>query len=290
MATIAPTPVALPASITVPADGQPNTAASVVGPIQHVANGIAYVAAGTTTTVATLAALKAIAAPTNGMVRHVKGYGLYVFDTASVEAVFSPHYLAADDATAGKWIGPRAGELVRTIWVPGSSVRWMTDAGVPSLSSTGKFFDASHKMNAVGGAMKPLENAAHATNAFGFHFDLQPYVSAKHGARIATATLYWYSAAADGGTPPAPRFGLYRSGRTGASPTVDALLSSGSGFVTDSGGSFATVDRTVLYTADQNHTIDATSYAYGAVIYDELGALATAGNTFHGLLLSFTSP
>lgn len=60
-----------------------------------------------TTPIADLTALAAILAPAHGTLRFVHRHGWYAFDSASVDAEFKPHTVAAADATPGKWVaGP----------------------------------------------------------------------------------------------------------------------------------------------------------------------------------------
>ena len=86
-------------SITIPSDGDTIDAADVNTPLaalwdQH-------------DTLADLTALTAILVPTHGLMRHVRGYGHYVFvssGTYSATTADSPWILASGDGTAGRWV------------------------------------------------------------------------------------------------------------------------------------------------------------------------------------------
>ncbi len=60
-----------------------------------------------TAALADTAALKAIPAPTHGLIRCVSGYGHYAFvarGAYSASTASSPWVLTSDDGTAGRWV------------------------------------------------------------------------------------------------------------------------------------------------------------------------------------------
>lgn len=107
-----PSPVAL-ANITIPADGDARSAASVNAPLQAIADGVADLQSQVSP-LASLTALAAITTPADGTTRHVLGFGGYTFKTAATTGI-SPFRVAAADATPGGWESNTAHEtsLVR---------------------------------------------------------------------------------------------------------------------------------------------------------------------------------
>ncbi len=270
--------------ITLPDDGDTIEAADVGVPLEAVADGVEFLNQRTDV-LADLAALAAITTPADGLVRHVLGFGLYVFKTSATTGL-SPFRVAAGDATAGGWKSSTAHETTRTVYAPGRCINGITGAAqAPTISSL--FFNGPLAADGAytAGSFSPSRASTDATNAWGFCLPIDEWLV--EGATISSVTLRWTPDFA--GAPAVyPQFEVVRTARTGLGATTTSLRSGG--FVIDSGGTYdPTVTRNVLYTADQNNVIDLATYNYAVVIFDEHGAGATNGNTFHSAAVAMTA-
>lgn len=89
-------------AMTAPTGTDIRNAASVLASLQQIANRTRFLL-DRASPVATIAALKAIASPADGLVRLVKGYGFYVFDGASAVAETLPSVVQPTVGT-GRWL------------------------------------------------------------------------------------------------------------------------------------------------------------------------------------------
>ncbi len=85
-----------------------------------------------------------------------------------------------------------------------------------------------------------------------------------------------------------PKFGVVRSNFSG---TDVALLSTGSGFVSDSSPDLATynAEKWITLTPDQNNVIDRTQYNYAVVAYYEGHGNSLANGSWNAFELTFSS-
>lgn len=275
-----PVPVPL-GGITIPSDGDARSAASVNVPLEAIADGVAC----TTSLLATLAALTALAAPADGDIRHVLGYGLFVFKTSATTGL-APFRLAADDATAGGWISETAHQTTLTRYVPANRVIGMTGAAqAPALA--GPFTGSAVPLFRGGGSFAGNSASTSGTNAWGFLIPIDEFLV--HGATLASVALTWTSTY---NNSPAvkPQFGVCRTARSGynvATIIPDSLLAAG--FLVDPGGAFAIgTTRAFTLTTDQNQTIDLATYAYSIVLYEQHGLGAAADAVYHSFAIAMT--
>ncbi len=307
MSTIyTPSPVAL-GDVTLPSDGDAMSAASVNTPLEGLADGIAYLGQ-TTTTVASLAALTAIAAPTNSVLRFVKGYGGYLFDTSRSDTVASPLILAADDITPGRWISQLL-YLPGSVWPTFTSARSrvravsLHDYRITELNQTrGKtvsFIPYWANTDLSDGDLPPAGgDASYADGVFAFlnppgspytqgiSICLDPYVH--DAARLATVKVQAKGAAGHGSLPNAQwSFGVFRKPKLSA--TSLSSLRGGVDYLGDSALSTGAyeVSHAITMTTDTGNVIDTSSYTYTAQIWNESGTNSIAGLEVYGLELTF---
>ena len=290
MSTYVPVPVVL-GSITLPADGENIDAMDVNSPLQAIADGVKFLQARTDV-LADLTALAAIAAPANGLVRHVATHGLYVFQTSGTTGL-SPFRVAATDATPGGWVASSAHEVTLTRWVAASYITGVSGtasagatAEAPSTDPLG-FVSTAASASFRAGHMKVGLASVHASNAFGFCLPLDAFLV--DGATLSSVSLL-YKPTAHGVSPTQfPRLGVIRSPKAGPYTVIPTtLLSTGGGLVQDSGGTYVS-DRTLVFTPNQNNVIDRAAYTYTALIWDEHGTNAVNGNGYSGLSLAMTN-
>lgn len=310
-----PTPVAL-ANITIPSDGDAKSAASVNAPLEAIADGVKYntdtatteastrAAADTaesarTTPLANLAALTALAAPADQMVRHVVGQGFFVFLTAG-SAGFSPFALAADDATPGAWIASSAHQTTRTGRVflnrepISASLSGSTTLGPVTLNYAVDFANATATeiTRRAFGFLTKVGTAGSGN----WHFLVPLDDDLVDGATLTQATLYCRPANSHVGLPTRQiSVCLIRSTYTGSSgaalPNPDKLISTpASGHVALAAGSTGAyqADQALVYVPDQNNVIDKSLYTYAAIIADEGGTNGLAGAAFAMIDLTMT--
>lgn len=294
MSVYTPTPAAL-GDITLPYDGKTIVAADVNAPFQSVADGVKLVQ-DRTDVVADLTALAAIAAPANGLVRHVVGFGLYVFQTSATTGL-SPFRVAAADATAGGWVASHAHETSRTVIVPGDRMHAITGDGagaIQTVNPTGVSFSWAPLAQADAsfdtGSFYALRTYTGATNHYGYKIPLDEFLI--HGATLSSATLRYRPTSAHAALPARqPKLAIVRTPLTGYAPVAVALLSTGSGYVQDTAADVAAfeADRSLVFTPDQNQVIDKLTYRYFAIVLDSAGTNSVAGNAFHAIELAHTA-
>lgn len=239
---------------------------------------------------ADLTALAAITAPSDGDVRHVVGYGHYVFKTSATTGL-SPFRVAAADATTGGWVASHAHETSRTRHVPCSRVNGVTSAATsPDVAALFYPLTQADARRDFGQALYVLRASTHATNAWGFVLPIDEFLV--HGSTLGSATLAWCPSAGTAGTPTVLAqmdiVRVVRSGAGGGSIGSNTLLTTG--FVVDSGGTYnSSTTRQLVYTPDRNNIIDLATYSYAVVIFDAHGTNQVLGNVFHSVALAMTN-
>lgn len=293
-ATYVPTPTAL-VDVTEPVDTEPRTVASVTQMTREIADGVMF-AQSRTDVLATLAALTAIATPADGLVRHVLGFGLYVFKTSATTGL-APFRLAADDATAGGWVASAAHETVLVRQVPvGLGLRGITNGGAGSTPGTVTVNTTNLAFIPVIGAdaqldfggMYNLRTYTGATQNYGYLIDINAEMVT--GSALSSATLLFTPTSHAGLPTRQPQFAIVRSSVTSVARVN--LLSTGNGYVTNAAASnaaYQNVDQSLVFTPDQNATIDKTLYRYYAIVIDEAGTNAVVGNGYHAIQLNFST-
>lgn len=293
MTVYSPTAVELGSGITVPASGAPVLAADVIVPVAALADGVKF-AQARSDVLADLTALAAILVPTDGLVRHVLGFGMYVFKTSATTGL-NPFRVAASDATPGGWVAGAAYETTRSVLASCDHIRGISADGAGAIATINPT-SVSQVFGPVGiadglvqaGGFYPLRIFTGATNHYAWLLPLQEFMI--HGSTLSNATLLYRPAAGHAGLPSRfPKLGIARSPLTPSYPTPVSLISSGGGFATDTAASTVAyqVDRSLVFTPDQNNVIDKLTYQYFAVIVDEAGTNALAGTAFHAVQLDF---
>lgn len=294
MAVYVPTAVAL-GSLTLPADGETIEAVDVNAPLQALGDGLTFESARTVP-LADLVALAAITTPADGLVRHVLGFGWYVFKT-SATAGLSPFRIAATDATAGGWLSSTTHQTTLIRQVPvGLNFRGITNGGAGSTPST--ITPTTTTMSFIvpiggdaqtdWGSMYPLRTFTGATQNFGYQIDINDELV--DGATLASATLRCRPQGGHAGLPTRqPQLAIVRTTVTAVAQVN--LLSTGNGYVTMAAANTAAyqADQALVFTPDQNNVIDKTTYRYFAIIIDEAGTNAIAGIGYHSIELSMSA-
>lgn len=263
-ATYVPTPAAL-VNVTEPVDTEPRTVASVTQMTRPIADGVMHVQSRTDV-VASVAALAGIAAPADGTVRHVLGFGMYVFKTSATTGL-NPFRVAASDATPGGWVASAAHQTTLTRQVPvGLNFRGITNGG--SGSTPGTVTATTTTLGfcvAIGadaqldyGSMYPLRVFTGATQNYGYMIDVNDEMV--DGATLTSATLRFRPVGGHAGLPTRqPQFAIVRT--TVTAVALANLLSTGNGYVTLAAGSTGAyqADQALVFSPDQNNVIDKTT-------------------------------
>jgi hypothetical protein len=274
-----PSPVAL-GSVTLPSDLDTRSAASVNVPMQAIADGVAYLG----TSLADLTALAAIAAPTDGTVRSVLGFGRYVFKTSATTGL-SPFRVAAGDATPGGWVSGTAHQTTLVRQVPlAVRVRGITQGSgttpgpqAPTQAQQNFLPLASADGLLSFQAFLPVRTNTGATTNYGYFVEINDQMI--DGATLTSAALLFGGFGHAGVPARQPAFGIVRGLATTQLGTAANLLSTGGGLVTLAAATQPAYDaaQVLVFTPDQNNVIDKTQYHYGAVFFDEAGTNAGAG-------------
>lgn len=268
-----PSPVKL-GTITLIADGDPKNSSGVNTPIEGVADGVKFLNARTDS-LADLATLTAIAAPANGDVWHVLGFGWYVFQTTATTGL-SPFRLAADDLTPGGWVSSTAHETTRTVRVSCSKVLGISSnttgtptAIAPSLRPWAVPMTGTqcNRKDSAGFNTALVSNSA--TLSYGYVIPLDDDLV--DGATLVSATVHLYPAAGRSALPSSqPKIAVTRQLRSGdAVATPDSLLSTTYAQLAAANVAAYETNNDIVLTADQNNTIDLTTYSYQLIIWDE---------------------
>lgn len=265
-------------------------------------------------------ALKAIAAPTDGLVRLISQVGFFVFDSSSVDAEDLPWVATPDDATPGRWLHIDSGLVndVLAALLPSGQLK-INDGGFPTFVTSRTLvrcapIDATLISTAVGnpaaiapgnedfvqfaidnglrffrdvaggGVFSNIINTASSAH-WGFCMCLDAFLH--DGASLAEARLNIKPAGAHGGLPAVmPGLGILRYEK--ATGTVATLKASGN-FTSDPSASLAAyeTEHAISVVPDQNNIIERSLYTYVAVIFDEGFTNAKGGMTFRSLELHF---
>jgi hypothetical protein len=285
-------------SITVPDDGvDQRNAASVNTPMQSLADGIAFlnpISASYLVPLADLTALAAIAAPADGTIRHVLGFGMFVFKTSATIGL-SPFRVAATDATVGGWLSSTNHQASLTKYLPlNGNVRLsqaiiLASVGLSVLNDFTNPTASQAVFSERGFYSSIVYTAGAGSNAWAMPID----AGLIDGATLATATLYFRPVGGHAALPPVqPWLGIVAIDRAAYNPMNLKLKSGTTGFSQLAAANVAAyqVDQALVFTPNQNALIDLTQYAYMLVIGDEGGsANALAGNRYASLGLSMTS-
>lgn len=278
MATITPTAVTLPGSITVPADGENINAADVNGPFQHIADGVKHVQ-NRTDVLADLTALAAILAPTDGLGRHVLGQGDYVFKTSATTGL-SPFRVAAADATVGGWVSSTAHQetLVR-IYHPAFLAAYQSSAAItPVLDPAGTPCIATDVLFQRGAAtFASVVTGSDTAHALVMKLD----DALIDGATLSSLRIRWKPNPTHVSLPGLmPKYGVGRVSITGNVGT--ALYSTGGGLRTDASADIAAYnpEHWNSFAPDQHSVIDKTNFGYHLTVYNEGGANSLAASIY----------
>ncbi len=288
----APVPTRLPASLTLPQDLiDQRTAASVNQVFQPLGDGVEFDSLRLDQ-LASLTALKAILVPTNGLVRNVVGYGIYVFLTAATYGQ-EPYFCAATDLTPGRWVSEHAYSRVSSATGSGASppsVYRTVNAGRPLPGASAVVTITSNPALStvipsaallVGRGFLQFLTVVTGSGASGTHvvYDITD-------ALIDKCTLFSVDVTI---TPNAAHVGLPQLMPTGyimrthALTGVAANLRSGGPFVDTSLLAAYNVLHEIGGPCDQNNLIDLSLYNYSLVFTNEGGTNSLANMMINGI-------
>lgn len=285
-------------TVTEPVGGELRNVASVVAMTRKIADGVKF-NTDQLVPLADLTALAAIAVPTDGMVRHVQGFGWFEFLTAYTTGLF-PFRVAAADATVGGWKSSTVHEasvtrIVGAAKVCGISSSAGTKAGANPATLWTEFVPvaAADVVRKLGAAFLAAGTLGGATLQYGYMLPLDEYLI--DGATLSTVTAYLQGGGAHIALPSRmPKLAVVRANllQIGtATITNVAMKSTGNGYTTDSTATAGAFDNvhTIVQATDQNNVIDRTLYSYYAVFLDEDGTNSTGGTYFQAIALTMTA-
>lgn len=237
----------------------------------------------TITPLASLAALAAIAAPTNNLTRYVLGYGTYTFKTASPLAGYiSPRGVAATDATPGSWISHRAlydfeAATGVSIVAPPRDI-----IGISPLIAFNATRDALDEAGASAQITRYATGVAFTnpntanTDARQLYFDITPRLL--HGAYLASVVVGLAPVPHASVPTRPPRMFVFRHHLKTWTATQENLYTAGHYEDTGhaNGAAYSAVHK-FGGAMDQNHLIDKTNYAYTLCVVNEAGATSLGG-------------
>lgn len=271
-------------SITIPSDGDTIDAADVNTPLaalwdQH-------------DTLADLTALTAILVPTHGLMRHVRGYGHYVFVTSgtySATTANSPYILASGDGTPGRWVYDGIAHIAASITVYRRVTRPppYISAGT-ALAGDTAFTTVVAPTPTTSYALKFLDVYVAGAEGKIMYF---PLLDLHDGMTITAATVNVTAAGAHAGLP-ALMPGICVIRREVTTGTISSLQSGG--FVLDSsaglGAYEAAHDIATGAAIDQNNTVDTRTYEYFLLVQNEGHTNALLGLAVNGAYITATAP
>ena len=283
-----------PSDYTIPDDGDPEDAASVNVALEALGDRTAFLRSRLDA-LANLAALTAIAAPTDGLVRLVRGFGVFVFDSAATASI-SPFAIAAGDATPGAWVSATAHQTAKNVLVHPANCGhiFVTQTYYTPAFNTGVFWpllgDSTADLSRGGtGSVAVQRVTTGASQAYAYRFPVNQFMI--DGATLASVKMRFQgSPPSRGANLPAvmPKFGIQRFD---VDDNVTALLTTGSGLVTDPSatvGAFIS-SHDVTFTPDENNVIDKSLYGYSLIFWNEGGTNALNGDVIYSFLFSFTN-
>ena len=282
-------------SITIPSDGDTIDAADVNTPLaalwdQH-------------DTLADLTALTAILVPTHGLMRHVRGYGHYVFVTSgtySASTAASPWILSAGDGTAGRWVLDLTSQAQATVirsfscadGLPRGSVAM---AKTHDITATGFWYPCTGDSTATDAARSWMYSQyrymkfpdAENASAVGRHllFPLNQYLL--QGSTLVSATLNLAGTGHANLPAMMPSLAIVRY-----KPEDNSLASLlAANTMDDASPNVAAYDavHSITLACDQNTTVDMEANSYYAVVCNEGHTNSLAELRLYNLILKMTA-
>lgn len=184
-----------------------------------------------------------------------------------------------------------ASPRTRQIVSPADTMIFVSDAvmsqgGGFAVNFTATSTNAPKIPASTGGMMTTVVNTANA-NVWGYYLPLRQL---HNGATLTSAALWLAGSSSQSSLPQTmPAFGIYRMPILAATGFVS--LNSSPGYAVDGSASVSAFKtaHSIAFTANQDNVIDTTQYAYAAVIWDQGGTNAVAGDTFLGIVLTYGS-
>ena len=175
----------------------------------------------------------------------------------------------------------------RTIWMPGDGITGANLTGTATTSlAPGMLYSSGDTYFQYGTAV--TINVSSGSGACAYYMPLR--AGLHNGATLSSAAFWFGGSAAHTGLPAhMPQYGIFAYNPQ--TLTLNSLKSTANGFVTDASATllaYVTNHSTVL-TMNQANVIDTTQFSYFAIILDEYGSGAQAGNLICGVALSFTA-
>jgi len=279
-----------PTSTMGPADGDAPIQASDVVPGLQAAGDVAWNALLRVTPLATIAALAAIATPTNGLTKYVLGFGFYTFQTTvTTITTGEPYVVAAADATPGRWVsqvvfmrqGAVGGAATGSRVVPGNM-----PIGVSAVVAFTVNQDAmagvagtDFRNNVSGVEFLNANNAS--TDARQATFALNAYLH--HGAILSQAYARIQPAGHANVPARPPRLAIVRYALNPYTGTPSNLYSGAYYEDAPASGAAYSASHEFGGSLDQNHTIDLENYAYAAIVSNEASTNAVLGLRVNGI-------
>jgi hypothetical protein len=283
-----------PTGIMLPDDGIDDRSASSVDPaLEGLADRTKALGLNLRTALGDLTALAAIAAPTDGMVRHVLEQGLYVFKTSATTGV-SPFRVAAADATPGGWKSSTAHQtsVVRMVlpgWCP---LRYVAGGGTPALvdAPARAAHDIAFK-TLVGGVtfQTVTTGAAHAD---GFEASINEYLI--DGATV-TQIRARVSVNSHGALPLfMPRFGVLIGSfhLEDFDVATQAMVATNGGMALDTSATVGAynAEHYITFAPTQNAVVDKAAKHYAIVAFNEGYTNGVLGLSFLSFEITQTIP
>ncbi len=327
MTTYAGDETSYPASLTIPDDLSDEDAASVNVSTEGLADRTAFLKyrSDRIEPLADRAALAAIASPANLLVRLVRGYGMYTFDSSSVLDPNNTFVIAATDATPGRWLW-MSGDLVHA--ANGlARLRYdqqllVADGGMPTFETPRSYqktvslhdyrvtpLDVARAKSAefvpywesgtqYGGTVLPVDGDTKFANGVltfqvgaagsvcqGASVCLDPYL---HDGSTLDAITAWLKAGPSHGSLPTTQasIGIFR--RDAQTAALESLYSAD--FKNDAQATVAAYQaaHALQLVTTQNNVIQRSNYSYFAQVWDEFGGTSQPGLTVYSLQLIFS--
>lgn len=281
------------------------------------------------TTLANIAALQAIAAPTNGLIRHVQNKGLYRFDSgAGVLSADSPFVFAATDLTPGKWIfsgydhvatadgfarlqsarqlrvhGVTPSSLTDfpTFDVPRTPVRQVnlscltTTVALATRAKTATFNPAGGILDTGAGDVEyiRIQSGTLTFPEISASFSMGAQFPIDHylvdGATISSVVASFAGASGHAALP-GTQASIGVFRKHKTATTLVSLRSAGD-FVDDAQASTGAyqAQHTFTYTPDQNNVVDKSTYSYFIQFWNEFGTNVVADSKLYGIEIQMTA-
>ncbi len=283
-----------PSDYTIPDDGDPEDAASVNVALEALGDRTAFLRSRLDA-LPSLAALTSILAPSDGLVRLVRGFGIFVFDASATPSI-SPFALASGDGTPGAWVSATAHQTTKNVLVHPANCGhiFVTQTNYTPAFNSGVWWpllgDSTADLSRGGTGSVAVQRLTTASpTSFGYRFPIDQFMI--DGATLASVTMRFQgSPPSRGANLPAlmPQFGIQRFD---ADDNVTALLSTGAGLVADPSATVPafTGPHNVIFTPNQNNVIDKSAYGYSLIFWNEGGTNALNGDVISSFLLSFTN-